>query len=1244
MDLKKTVKIAKRGIIVAKIVMIIAIPFLIVAILVGALKIIFGFDVDGGGKGKAKMPAAAQEILQSAGVSTPTSSTSTSASANTEIKKINSNEESGDGYSSITTVGDKQYRNYKQYEGSYSENHYWDGNIASDGCGPSSVAIVLSGYGLDYNPGDVVDMFHNNGHDESTSFSYLTEVLNQKGISTEEYYCSGGSSEDLERIKKNFEQNRPIIVNAPGHYLAYLGEDSDGNLIISDPGRADGWNERYGKTLNDLINNGGNGISCGYILITSDKEDGTSTGTKTTGTSTGTKTKTTGTSTGTSTGTKTKASTSISGHIKENGRGGYKADIDLESEVKKLIEKFEEENVDVLKRHFKNENREKYLQAFLNAALVTSYPDLRSTSEIESGAKIPEGEVQGIIKVKRKTTDMDEGDSGKFLQYISYDKYKQMKDSQNNDIFNYFTIDSDGQILVAGYEKRTAQPQDVDNEQDPNPDEIEDLSLKSMYRITDAKINYSGLVEKYSMPFDLLWSLLVYTGDEDFVYELSEIVAKGEIIITVCDNITTKDVTDVYTYLKNVKSKETVTFTDTTENPGRLEKQYTGNRPDEKYKYTQTNKYIYETNTPSMAVTYADSWTMKYEAKVEKSTSNKTDVSKTNEDDDKNYTDNGVKTENASNSDPVYNNFRIDFEKKLEEEYNKPESNNESSNQQATNSSSSGNENTNTTKKETTYKVSPVKIEYKVKRTKKEREVTTNTTETKFVVKTGTTTEKTDIDGNEDNFVKLLRKHSDARYMLKIYKSWFFDSVEKLETICDMEDMLKYLLQKALEINLGVDSFDFEEYGKNRMNNVEGLSGNALIQWICSWENQNLYDFMYGDGEYNALYVNTHVTEDKKYYKARPDSGDTFEHNRNFGFGVCYYSGGNWANVESFRKYGINIQDDKYQVEEALLECEIVDKVRDDEINLAIEDIKNRAKREGVTLDDAQIAVLIDIKYQWGNIGNFFDVYKRVGQNRKNEEIRQMQCYNSSGVLSGHPLDGVEYENRENSRWKLFSEGICIASTGKEINLSASESYTGETSYETSLSGEKGYTNIVKESKSGKSYKVYAQSKFSGNIPQAGCSISSEAIVLSGYRPDLNYTPEDTARLCGYNFPRSLAQIASDLTRLKVPSTAYSINPAVDQEISDDIKQEAIRNISNNLRQGKPVIILVTDNRTFGTKYTNCAHYMALIGFNSHGKPVIADPARGGKVWEEDTLEDIVKYNIYEPTTSGAERGYVLIN
>ena len=139
---------------------------------------------------------------------------------------ITNQSDTGDGWDSITTVtypnGTKRtFRNYKQYQGSYSTKQFWNGTIHSSACGPSALAIILSGYQIDADPGKVVDSFHALDYDY-TSIDILQTVLKKKyNIDSE---IEDISSSTTQHIRENFRAGRPIIAGVYNHFVTYLGE------------------------------------------------------------------------------------------------------------------------------------------------------------------------------------------------------------------------------------------------------------------------------------------------------------------------------------------------------------------------------------------------------------------------------------------------------------------------------------------------------------------------------------------------------------------------------------------------------------------------------------------------------------------------------------------------------------------------------------------------------------------------------------------------------------------------------------------------------------------------------------------------------------------------------------------------------------------------------------------------------------------------------------------------------------
>ena len=189
-----------------------------------------------------------------------------------------------------------------------------------------------------------------------------------------------------------------------------------------------------------------------------------------------------------------------------------------------------------------------------------------------------------------------------------------------------------------------------------------------------------------------------------------------------------------------------------------------------------------------------------------------------------------------------------------------------------------------------------------------------------------------------------------------------------------------------------------------------------------------------------------------------------------------------------------------------------------------------------------------------------------------------------------------------------------------------------------SRTGRSDYPNIVKVGN--KQYKIFNQGEYGQAIAEGGCSITSESIVLSGY--GINKTPTETSARRGVTL--FIDQIAQNLNDEEI--SAKSVVCKANVVASTTVKNQAIKNITNNLNSGKPVIILVrtadSGSADHRYKYTRAAHYMALVGYSKNGNPLIADP-NGGKTWDDDSIETLVNEYIYDYDSADLEQGDVLI-
>lgn len=161
----------------------------------------------------------------------------------------------GDGYTSIYIASSgKQFKEYKQYEGSYKDTPFmpYGGSIKSIGCSITSVSIVLTGYGIDVNPGDLA------GH------AGLSLHLKTYGVNSSENKDFGINNSESNAIADNItnhlKNGQPVVVEISGdlkaggatkhydqHFITVLDINSSGEVYVSDPGSSttNGWANVY---------------------------------------------------------------------------------------------------------------------------------------------------------------------------------------------------------------------------------------------------------------------------------------------------------------------------------------------------------------------------------------------------------------------------------------------------------------------------------------------------------------------------------------------------------------------------------------------------------------------------------------------------------------------------------------------------------------------------------------------------------------------------------------------------------------------------------------------------------------------------------------------------------------------------------------------------------------------------------------------------------------------------------------
>ena len=114
----------------------------------------------------------------------------------------------GDGYDSeyVSSAG-ITYKQFKQYKGTYAGNSYWGGTITTHGCGPTSMAILLSGLtDLNYTPANTAaEMNSKYGY---KSYETLQRELQDLGISAEVT-----QTPSAQQIQDNLRNGKVMLVS-----------------------------------------------------------------------------------------------------------------------------------------------------------------------------------------------------------------------------------------------------------------------------------------------------------------------------------------------------------------------------------------------------------------------------------------------------------------------------------------------------------------------------------------------------------------------------------------------------------------------------------------------------------------------------------------------------------------------------------------------------------------------------------------------------------------------------------------------------------------------------------------------------------------------------------------------------------------------------------------------------------------------------------------------------------------------
>lgn len=180
----------------------------------------------------------------------------------------------GDGYTTVAKLNEKNYKEFKQNSSNASYKSIVYSNertsIAGSGCGPTSIAIIASGYGLNYTPGTLVNAAKKK---YNTDGFYCCIESTYKMLLTAGLKGTIKTNITKDELVKHLKSGKPAAVSTHNndgkgifavdkHYIAVLGINEKNEVYVSNPNyeKKSGWFD-----IDTLMKY----IHAGAILVTS---------------------------------------------------------------------------------------------------------------------------------------------------------------------------------------------------------------------------------------------------------------------------------------------------------------------------------------------------------------------------------------------------------------------------------------------------------------------------------------------------------------------------------------------------------------------------------------------------------------------------------------------------------------------------------------------------------------------------------------------------------------------------------------------------------------------------------------------------------------------------------------------------------------------------------------------------------------------------------------------------------------
>ena len=297
------------------------------------------------------------------------------------------------------------------------------------------------------------------------------------------------------------------------------------------------------------------------------------------------------------------------------------------------------------------------------------------------------------------------------------------------------------------------------------------------------------------------------------------------------------------------------------------------------------------------------------------------------------------------------------------------------------------------------------------------------------------------------NFVTIFMddEYYQARNSILSAPDWLFNILARNDSTKDMVDLTKYLLYKATGNDYGVTDYDFSVFEPNSFTSTGITAGNALAEFLKSYENEDLRTYMNGSSnDYGS--VSNYVSQDRTQYRLYYTS---FDNCYNFTYGIMVSSDEGLNNESYFADEGLDLQalvNRAQNGEDVYVDVEIIDRIFLNILNDKKNALKETLASRGVSMESYQLDALTSVAYQYGNCGQYYsgsenigELYKTYYQTGAIEEFKNNAHSDDGDGGRNYFFIGSNYKDRKEATWTLFHEGKYILADGTEVKGNSSE-------------------------------------------------------------------------------------------------------------------------------------------------------------------------------------------------------------